>query len=124
MRLDAVFLSVLFSGHELANFFNLNLEQPTLTERIIVDDLIVIMYCLVNSLNGAGDRGVQVRNGLGGLNLTTGLTGGDRVANCWKLSEDNLAKAVSCYRGNADTNGVANDCVLSGIDPLVIFGVK
>src|SRR5699024_7619159 len=94
------------------------------TERVVVDLLIVIVDSFVDGLIRAGDRGVQVRYGLGGLNLTTALTGSDGVAHSRQFSKDNLTEAGCCDGCDTNGNGVGNYGVLSGVNPLMVLGVS
>ena len=56
------------------------------------------MHILVNGLYGAGDRGVEVRDGLGGFDLATRLAGGNGIAYLRQFGEDDLTEAVSSQK--------------------------
>src|SRR5690625_927463 len=63
--LHAVRLGVLIGGHQRASLRHLDLEEPPLAERIIVDHVVVVVHGFVDGGDGATDRRVEVGDRLG-----------------------------------------------------------
>ena len=96
-----------------------DLEQPAGTVRIAVDQRRVIDDGVVDLGDLAGDRRVQVRDGLGRLDLAAGLPRGHRGADLGQVHVDDVAQGVGGDGGDADGHNVPG---LRG-NPLVLGGV-
>ena len=81
---------------DLRGVGELDLDQPTLAVRVLVDLLGRVRERLVDCGDLAGEWGDHVRDGLDRLDLGIGLVLGDLIAGLGRLIEDDLAERVSC----------------------------
>ena len=84
-----------------------------------VDHCRIADDAVIDFRNLAGDRGVQVRDGLGGLDLTAGLPRGHGGANLGQVHVDDVAQGLGGNSGHTDYGRAR---AING-DPLVLGGV-
>ncbi len=89
-------------GRRREGLADLDLEHPTLSVGIGVDQLGPVRERLVDGRDDAGDRDVHVGDRLGRLDLGDARAGDDVEADIGKLHEHDVAQAVLGEIGDAD----------------------
>ena len=92
-------------GGELRRGGGSHLEQPAAAVRVVVDQLGGGVERLVAGDDLAGQRGVDVADRLGRLQLAAGRAGGDRLADLGQRDVDDVAERVLRVVGDADPDG-------------------
>src|SRR5690625_4902790 len=111
-------LGVVLGREQVGVLAGLHPQQPSLSERVGVADRGVVERGLVDLDDGAGDRGEQVGDRLGGLHLPTGPPRGQLRPDLGQVEVDDVPEGFGGHGGDPD--GHRADPL---VDPLVVGGV-